>query len=97
MKMQFLESQKPSQDKDYVKTVSVALNPEDNGGEQVILSVDFFHNGDKENAIYVNVHFEQGCYGSHSNSQSYWDIPIENFEQAFSYMKEIASSLDKKS
>ena len=82
-------------DRDYVKTVSAVLNPQDNGGESVTLDVDFYHNGDQENAVWTNIHLSHQCYGIHSNKQSYWAVGVNAFEEAFRHMAEVATLVEK--
>lgn len=92
----FTERKKPEiKEKEYVKTVSICLNPQDNGGESVVLEVDFFHNGDSENAIFTNIHITSGCYGVHSTRQSFWGVGVEAFQKAFTHMEEVATILEK--
>lgn len=93
--LNFAERKDPNKDRDYVKTVSVVLNPKDNGGESVILDVDFYHNGDDTNAVYTNIHIVNQCYGVHSNKQSYWGVGVEVFEEAFRHMAEVATLVEK--
>jgi hypothetical protein len=47
----------------YQYSLACSLNPEDNGGEQIVLDVDVFNNGEEN---YCNVHLEGQCYGAHS-------------------------------
>jgi hypothetical protein len=91
----FLERKNPQiKEKEYVKSVIVCLNPQDNGGESVILEVDFFHNGDPQNSIYTNIHITT-CYGVHSTRQSFWSVGLEAFQKAFTHMEEVAYLLEK--
>jgi len=92
----FTERKNPAiRDSDYVKSVSICLNPQDNGGESVTLEVDFFHNGDPKNSIYTNIHIQSGCYGVHSNRQSFFGVSIEAFSESFRHMTEVAYLLEK--
>lgn len=94
--LEFTEHKKTEiKDRDYVKSVAVVLNPQDNGGEAAILEVDFYHNGDENNPVYTNIHIENECYGVHSNKQSYWAVGVEAFEVAFKHMAEVASLVEK--
>jgi hypothetical protein len=94
--LNFTERKDPNiKDQNYVKTVSVVLNPKDNGGESVVLDVDFFHNGDDENAVFTNIHIANQCYGIHSNKQSYYGVGIEAFEEAIRHMAEVATLVEK--
>jgi hypothetical protein len=92
----FTERKKPEiREKEYIKTVSIVLNPQDNGGESVTLEVDFFHNGDPKNSIFTNIHIDSGCYGVHSTRQSFWGVGLESFQKAFTHMEEVAYLLEK--
>lgn len=82
-------------DRDYVKTVSAVLNPQDNGGESVTLDVDFYHNGDEKNAVWTNIHLSHQCYGVHSSKKSYLSVSLDSFEEAFRHMTEIATMIEK--
>ena len=93
-------------DRNYVKTVSVVLNPQDNGGEFITLDVDFYHNGDhhgigllggttRENAVWTNIHLSHQSCGVHSNKQSYWGVGLKVFEEAFRHMEEVATLVEK--
>lgn len=93
--MDYRETKKPNMDRDYVKTVSVCLNPQDNGGESVTLEVDFFHNGDAQNAVYTNVHINTGCYGVHGSKTSFYGVALEAFQKAFTHMDEVAYLVEK--
>jgi len=95
--LKFSERKDQNKDHDYVKTVSAVLNPNDNGGEAVTLDVDFYHNGDDENAVYANVHIKSQCYGSHLNTQSYFGIDLKSFEEAFKHMSEVSKTIEKRS
>lgn len=62
-------------DDEYVKTVSILVNPEDNGGESIILAVDVFDNGDGlPQGLYTNVHLETSCYGASSSKISLYGV-----------------------
>jgi len=92
----FTERKKPEiKEKEYIKTVSIVLNPQDNGGESVTLEVDFFHNGDPKDSIFTNIHITSGCYGVHSTRQSFWGVSVESFQKAFTHMGEVAYLLEK--
>jgi hypothetical protein len=93
--MKYREYVKPGKEKEYIKTVSVALDG-NGGGEAVILEVDFFHNGDKENAVFTNISISNHCYGSHVSKISYFSLGIESFLEAFQHMAEIAKTIEKK-
>lgn len=100
--LKFTERKDPNiKDQSYIKTVSVVLNPKDNDGvnvfcgESVTLDVDFFHNGDDENAVFTNIHIGNQCYGIHSSKQSYCGVPVDIFEEAFRHMAEVATLVEK--
>lgn len=46
-----------------VETVRTVANPEDNGGEHVILSADIFDNGDDSDNVYVGGSITLESYG----------------------------------
>lgn len=91
---EFIERKNPEiKEKEYIKTVSIVLNPQDNGGESVILEVDFFHNGDPKNSIYTIVHIKSECYGIHSVRHSFGSVNLDSFQKAFTHMQEVAKIL----
>lgn len=77
-----------STNKEYVKTVSVVINPEDNGGESVTLSVDVYDNGDKTENIYTNTTLEAQCYGVSSSSITLWGVGFEALAEAVDKIRE---------
>lgn len=53
---------------DYEKTYCIYLNPFDNGGEGVTLSIHVYNNGDAKlnlNPYYFNTEISTNCYGIH--------------------------------
>lgn len=76
---------------DYVKTVSVCLNPEASASEMVTIEVDFYKN---ENDVYSNVHIRTGNYGVNSHRASTY-VPISEFQRAFTHMEEVAYLVKK--
>lgn len=93
--LKFSERIDTNKGRGYIKTVSVVLNPKDNGGESIMLDVDFYHNGDDANAVYTSTHIVNQCYGIHSNRQSYFGVGVEVFEEAFRHMAEVATLVEK--
>lgn len=59
--MQVSIFKKSNEDKQYLHTFRTVANPEDNGGESVVVEVDVFDNGD---SLYYNTHIETNCYGT---------------------------------
>lgn len=76
---------------EYVKTVSVCLNPEASASQMVTIEVDFFKN-DKD--VFSNVHIKTGNYGVNSHRTSTY-VPISEFQKAFTHMEEVAYLLAK--
>lgn len=82
---------------DFVKTIAVVVNPEDNGGESVTLSVDVYDNGDKTDNIYTNTRLEAMCYGVSSSSITLWGVGFEALAEAVDKIKARLSMLKEKS
>lgn len=67
----------------YQHTLVCCLNPDDNGGESVILAVDVFDNGDPPpNNISNNISIETVCYGTHSTSLGLSNINLGQLAEA---------------
>lgn len=75
----------------YVKTVSVTLNPEASASEMVTIEVDFYKN---EKDVFSNVHIKTGNYGVNSHRASTY-VSINEFQKAFTHMEEVAYLLAK--
>lgn len=72
----------------YVKTLTAVINPDDNGGEQVTLSVDVYDNGDEKDNIYTNTRLEVMCYGVSSASITLWGVGFESLAEAVDKIRE---------
>lgn len=93
---EFIEKIKPGiKEKEYVKTVSIGLNPQDVSKESITLEVDFFQNDDPKNSIYTNIHINSRKYDVHSATQSFWNVSLETFQKAFTHMEEVAYLLGR--
>jgi hypothetical protein len=70
--MELSSLKKQIKDKDYIKTFTCTLNPQDNGGEAIILEVDVYKNGDGE--MYTDTHIKTQCYGTFQNTLSFFSV-----------------------
>lgn len=71
---------KPNMGEGYINTVSLTLNPEDNGGEAVILEVDQFRNDD--GLIFTNTHISNHCYGVSTARLSFYSVGFDRLADA---------------
>lgn len=72
------EFTKKDMPREYVKTISLCINPNDSGGESVNLELDLYDNGDDENSIFTNLHIVANCYGTHSTRMTLWTGGLHN-------------------
>jgi hypothetical protein len=70
--MELSSLKKQIKDKDYIKTFTCTLNPQDNGGEAIILEVDVYKNDDGER--YTDTHIKTQCYGTFQNTLSFFSV-----------------------
>ena len=83
----------PNKQAGYVKTFSVVINPEDNGGESVTLSVDVYDNGDGlKEGMFTNTKIENECYGVSSAAIKLWGVGFESLSEA---VQKISSKLEE--
>ena len=81
--MKVIEYVKRGQSGEYVKTLTVVLNPQDNGGESVSLTVDVFDNGDgPPDNIFTNVVISANCYGASSSAITLWSVGLAELANA---------------
>lgn len=80
-------------DENYIKTIVAHLNPKDNGGEAVIVEVDFLKD-QRDNAVYTGISIESHCYGVSSSSQSFYGIDLQSFIDAFNEIDKIRHLLE---
>ena len=73
---------------DYVKTIAVTLNPDDNGGESVILSVDLYN---REDSLYTTFSLKTYCYGISSA-----EITCQGFELLVKAVEQLKKELGEK-
>lgn len=77
---------------DYTHSVICHLNPHNNGGEAVSLTVDFFDNGDghtlHSDGIFSKLSLTTTCYGISESTISLGQIGLEEFEKAIKLIKE---------
>lgn len=60
---------KKKESADYKETYMIHLNPFDNGGESLVISIHVYDNGDNKiglNPYYFNTELSAQCYGVHS-------------------------------
>jgi hypothetical protein len=86
---EFIDSK--NKDQNYVKSHSFLLNPQDNGGESIILQVDYYLNND--GYAWNNIRFELNCYGIHSAKIELGTIRPELLESIFKHINETNSIL----
>ena len=84
-----------NQSRDYVKTLTITLNPQDNSGESVELEIIFYKNSDGH--VYTNFSLISNCYGTSSTKVNYYNLKISDFESAFKEAKDVAASIEKES
>ena len=85
--MKLIESKQPGKNQGYIKTMSVVVNPQDNGGESITLSVDVYDNGDGiPEGMFTEVMLETNCYGTSSTRVSLWS-GIESLAEAVNLLK----------
>lgn len=80
--------QKPNMGKDYVESLSVVVNPQDNGGQAVTVEVDVFDNGDEKDAIYTCTSLKVQCYETHTTVLSFWSVGLSDLSSAFDMLKD---------
>lgn len=67
----------------YIKTLRAVVNPNDNGGESVSLSVDVYDNGDGlKEGMFTNTKLETNCYGVSSSQITLWGIEFDALAEA---------------
>lgn len=76
---------KDIKDEHYVESYSICVNPEDNGGEAVIVQVDVFDNGDDERNIYNNLRIQTHCYGT-SQAEIMCTVLLDRFLEAIALL-----------
>jgi hypothetical protein len=81
--------------KDYVKSFVEHLNPNDNGGEAVILSVDVYDNGDDEDSVYTNITLEINCYGTSSSTIQLNTVRLEDLAASCNSIMDSIKTLRK--
>jgi hypothetical protein len=89
--MKATEHIKPHQGSEYIKTWSVILNEDDNGGEAVVLSADVFRNGDDEE--HHTIELETNCYGTSVTTVTLGGI--QNIEKLLEAVSSLAGVLRK--
>jgi len=70
-----------------VKTLRHVVNPEDNGGEQITITTDFFDNGDDE--LYTHHKIELQSYG---NSMS---LALYGASLTPTFLRKMADDIDR--
>lgn len=71
--MKCTETVKPGQGRGYIKTISTVLNPKDNGGESITLSVDVFDNGDGlDKGMFLLASLSTQSYGTSTAQISFY-------------------------
>lgn len=68
----------------YSRTLSCVVNPDDNGGEAVTLSIDVYDNGIRK---FANTFIETQCYGVHSARIGLFGVEFEQLTKAHELLK----------
>jgi hypothetical protein len=89
---EFIKKSK-SNDSDYIKSASVVLNPKSNGGESIVVSCDFYNNGDGPDGTYTEIEIDLNCYGAHSTKIYLGEVGISHIIETFSQMKKVEDSI----
>lgn len=88
------ESVQPNKSDGYKFTLSAVINPYDNGGESVTLSVDVFDNGDGfPEGLFTNTEIQAQCYGVHSSSITLFGVAFGQLAEA---VKKIEDKIEEK-
>jgi nitrogen-specific signal transduction histidine kinase len=92
--MNIIEKVCNGKDAGYMKTYSVILNPEDNGGERVTLSVDVFDNGDGlPDGLFSHITLETQSNGASSSSIKLFSTIFEDVVKAVNNIQSKISEL----
>lgn len=86
--MKISERQLAGKAEGYVKTLAAVLNPEDNGGESIELSVDLFDNGDGNDQYFTNTTLKTNCYGTSNVQMTFYCCTFAQLVGAVNAMNE---------
>jgi len=76
--MEVSQYKSKNEDRDYQHTLSSCLNPQDNGGEAILLQVDVFNNGEGD---YSYTKLNTHCYGT-SQVEVFLGVGIDELKEA---------------
>lgn len=64
---EYVDPNRKSREKEYVQSHMLYLNPQDNGGEAVSITIHVYNNGDGPGGWWFQTEINTQCYGSHSS------------------------------